>query len=413
MKYQTDFTVTHKAAVMHSAPNGPANLLNEDVCLPAAAIKRSSLENNIAWMQNYADARGVSLAPHGKTTMTPWIFQRQVAQGAWAIGVGSAWQAKVAMEAGVPRVLMANQLVGKANMQLVAELKAQHPASGFFCCVDSLSNAQTLAAFFSQRGQTLDVLVELGVPGGRCGCRSVAQAQQLAQEIAALPGLRLQGIELYEGVMHGDDAQSKIEQFLREAAGLLRRLHQQGLLNAEQAILTGAGSSWYDVVCNVWSEEALPANCRVVIRPGCYITHDRGIYQDAQNAVLARDSYACDLAGELTSALELVALVQSVPEPGRVIVNFGKRDAAFDAGLPQPIAHYRNGVRQQSDPQHLMTHGIMDQHAMLSCPAEFPVQVGDILVFATSHPCLTFDKWKTLFLIDDNYNVIETIETFF
>ncbi|CAI1053707.1 amino acid deaminase [Serratia quinivorans] len=413
MKYQTDFTVTHKAAVMHSAPNGPANLLNEDVCLPAAAIKRSSLENNIAWMQNYADARGVSLAPHGKTTMTPWIFQRQVAQGAWAIGVGSAWQAKVAMEAGVPRVLMANQLVGKANMQLIAELKAQHPASDFFCCIDSLSNAQTLAAFFSQRGQTLDVLVELGVPGGRCGCRSVAQAQQLAQEIAALPGLRLQGIELYEGVMHGDDAQSKIEQFLREAAGLLRRLHQQGLLNAEQAILTGAGSSWYDVVCNVWSEEALPANCRVVIRPGCYITHDRGIYQDAQNAVLARDSYACDLAGELTSALELVALVQSVPEPGRVIVNFGKRDAAFDAGLPQPIAHYRNGVRQQSGTQHLMTHGIMDQHAMLSCPAEFPVQVGDILVFATSHPCLTFDKWKTLFLIDDNYNVIETIETFF
>jgi D-serine dehydratase len=413
MKYQTDFTVTHKAAVMHSAPNGPANLLNEDVCLPAAAIKRRSLENNIAWMQNYADARGVSLAPHGKTTMTPWIFQRQVAQGAWAIGVGSAWQAKVAMEAGVPRVLMANQLVGKANMQLIAELKAQHTASDFFCCIDSLSNAQTLAAFFSQRGQTLDVLVELGVPGGRCGCRSVAQAQQLAQEIAALPGLRLQGIELYEGVMHGDDAQSKIEQFLREAAGLLRRLHQQGLLNAEQAILTGAGSSWYDVVCNVWSEEALPANCRVVIRPGCYITHDRGIYQDAQNAVLARDSYACDLAGELTSALELVALVQSVPEPGRVIVNFGKRDAAFDAGLPQPIAHYRNGVRQQSDTKHLMTHGIMDQHAMLSCPAEFPVQVGDILVFATSHPCLTFDKWKTLFLIDDNYNVIETIETFF
>ncbi len=413
MKYQKDFTVTHKAAVMQIDPTGPANLLNEDVCLPAAAIKLSSLENNIAWMQNYADARGVSLAPHGKTTMTPWIFQRQVAQGAWAIGVGSAWQAKVAMEAGVPRVLMANQLVGKANMQLIAELKTQHPDSVFFCCVDSLSNAQTLAAFFSQRGQTLDVLLELGVPGGRCGCRSVAQAQQLAQEIAALPGLRLRGIELYEGVMHGDNAQSKIEQFLRDAAGLLRDLHQQGLLDTEEVILTGAGSSWYDVVCSVWREETLPANCRIVIRPGCYITHDQGIYQEAQNAVLARDSYACDLAGELTSALELIALVQSVPEPGRVIVNFGKRDAAFDAGLPQPIAHYRNGVQQQSDTPLLITHGIMDQHAMLSCPAAFPVQVGDILVFATSHPCLTFDKWKTLFLIDDDYNIIETIETCF
>ncbi|HEJ7890999.1 TPA: amino acid deaminase [Serratia liquefaciens] len=413
MKYQKDFTVTNKAAVLRSDPSAPANLLNEDVCLPAAVIKLSSLENNIAWMQNYADARGVSLAPHGKTTMTPWIFQRQVAQGAWAVGVGSAWQAKVAMEAGVPRVLMANQLVGKANMRLVAELKAQHPSTLFLCCIDSLSNAQALSAFFSQHGQTLDVLLELGVPGGRCGCRSVAQAEQLAQDIAGLPGLRLQGIELYEGVMHGDDAQSKIERFLRDAAGLLRELHRQRLLSGEEAILTGAGSSWYDVVCRVWGEESLPENCRRVIRPGCYITHDRGIYQDAQNAVLARDSYACDLAGELTSALELIALVQSVPEPGRVIVNFGKRDAAFDAGLPQPIAHYRNGVRQDSGVQQLTTQGIMDQHAMLSCPADFPVQVGDILVFATSHPCLTFDKWKTLLVIDDNYNVIETIETFF
>ncbi|CAI1799561.1 D-threonine aldolase [Serratia grimesii] len=308
---------------------------------------------------------------------------------------------------------MANQLVGRANMQLIAELKTQHPNTVFFCCIDSLSNAQALSAFFSQHGQTLDVLLELGVPGGRCGCRSVVQAKQLAHEIAALPGLRLQGIELYEGVMHGDNAQQKIERFLRDAAGLLRELHQQGVFSGEETLLTGAGSSWYDVVCSVWCQETLPANCRLVIRPGCYITHDQGIYQDAQNAVLARDSYACDLAGELTSALELIALVQSVPEPGRVIVNFGKRDAAFDAGLPQPIAHYRSGVQQQSGVQDLTTQGIMDQHAMLSCPAEFPVQVGDILVFATSHPCLTFDKWKTLFLIDDDYNVIETIETFF
>jgi D-serine dehydratase len=279
--------------------------------------------------------------------------------------------------------------------------------------VDSLSNALALDEFFRGRGQTLDILLELGVPGGRCGCRSVAQAQQLAQEISTLPGLCLRGIELYEGVMHGADAQQKIEQFLHEAAGLLRELHQQQRFGDDEMILTGAGSSWYDVVCNVWGSESLPDNCRVVIRPGCYITHDQGIYQEAQNAVLARDSYACDLAGELTSALELVALVQSVPEPGRIIVNFGKRDAAFDAGLPQPIAHYRNGLPQDSGTTGLTTIGIMDQHAMLTCPADSSVQVGDILVFATSHPCLTFDKWKTLFLIDDQYNVIEQLDTAF
>ncbi|TQI78536.1 D-serine dehydratase [Serratia fonticola] len=413
MKYHDKNPVTHKAAVMFSGADGSVNLLREDVCLPAVAVKRSSLESNIAWMQRYADTRGVSLAPHGKTTMTPWIFQRQLAQGAWAIGVGSAWQAKVAMEAGLPRVLMANQLVGKANMQLISELKEQHPAATFYCCVDSLSNALALDAFFSGRGQTLDILLELGVPGGRCGCRSVAEASTLAEDISALPSLRLRGVELYEGVMHGDDAKAKIEQFLREAAGLLRELHQQQRFGNEEMILTGAGSSWYDVVCDVWGSESLPAHCRVVIRPGCYITHDQGIYQEAQNAILARDRYACDLAGELTSALELVALVQSVPEPGRIVVNFGKRDAAFDAGLPQPIAHYRDGLPQQEGIRGLTTIGIMDQHAMLTCPPDSSVQVGDILVFATSHPCLTFDKWKTLWLIDDDYNVVEALDTAF
>lgn len=79
-------------------------------------------------MQRYADARGVSLAPHGKTTMTPWIFQAQQRAGAWGIGVGSAWQASAAITSGIQRVLMVNQLVGKANMQVVAQLKAHYRA---------------------------------------------------------------------------------------------------------------------------------------------------------------------------------------------------------------------------------------------------------------------------------------------
>ncbi len=86
MKYHSAPIIPHKSALM----SAPANLLAEEVCLPAALLKKSALENNISWMQRYADARGVSLAPHGKTTMTPWIFQAQQRAGAWGIGVGSA-----------------------------------------------------------------------------------------------------------------------------------------------------------------------------------------------------------------------------------------------------------------------------------------------------------------------------------
>ncbi|AGJ87774.1 amino acid deaminase [Raoultella ornithinolytica] len=406
MKYHSDTLVPHKSAVMAC----PANLLAEEVCLPAALVKKTALENNIAWMQRYADTRGVSLAPHGKTTMTPWIFQAQQRAGAWGIGVGSAWQASAAMASGIERVLMVNQLVGQANMQVVSQLKAHYRAVDFLCCVDSLANARTLSAFFSARQQTLDVLIELGVPGGRCGCRSVDAALALAQEVATLPGLTLRGLELYEGVLHGDDPQPQVEALLRQAAGLAC---QMAPLVEGEFILTGAGTVWYDVVCNVWLAAQKPDRCRVVIRPGCYITHDMGIYEIARQELIARDPIACDLGGDLTSALELMAMVQSVPEADRAVVNFGKRDCAFDAGLPQPVAHYRHGKALPLQADEIVSVGIMDQHCMLRLAPGCDVQVGDIVLFGTSHPCLTFDKWKTLLLVDDEYNVLEELDTLF
>lgn len=406
MKYQSNLIVPHKSATLFS----PTNILNEDVCLPAAIVKKTALDNNIQWMQRYADARGVSLAPHGKTTMTPRIFSRQQQAGAWAIGVGSAWQASVAAASGIRRVLMVNQLVGKANMALVAKLKTEYPVVDYLCCVDSIDNACALSAFFAAQNQTLDILLELGVPGGRCGCRTTEQALALAEQIATLPALRLRGLELYEGVLHGENPQPKVEALLRDAAALACQLEHYV---TGEFILTGAGSVWYDVVCNVWLAEPKPANCRVVIRPGCYITHDAGIYLEAQDAIVARDQTACDLGGDLVSALELVAMVQSVPESCRAIVNFGKRDSAFDAGLPQPVAHYRAGKTIEMATNGIETTGIMDQHAMLKLAPGVDVEVGDILVFSTSHPCLTFDKWKALLLVDDEYNVLETLETAF
>lgn len=406
MKYHSDTLVPHKSAVMAC----PANLLAEEVCLPAALVKKTALENNIAWMQRYADTRGVSLAPHGKTTMTPWIFQAQQRAGAWGIGVGSAWQASAAMASGIERVLMVNQLVGQANMQVVSQLKAHYRAVDFLCCVDSLANARTLSAFFSARQQTLDVLIELGVPGGRCGCRSVDAALALAQEVATLPGLTLRGLELYEGVLHGDDPQPQVEALLRQAAGLAC---QMAPLVEGEFILTGAGTVWYDVVCNVCLAAQKPDRCRVVIRPGCYITHDMGIYEIARQELIARDPIACDLGGDLTSALELMAMVQSVPEADRAVVNFGKRDCAFDAGLPQPVAHYRHGKALPLQADEIVSVGIMDQHCMLRLAPGCDVQVGDIVLFGTSHPCLTFDKWKTLLLVDDEYHVLEELDTLF
>jgi D-serine dehydratase len=39
--------------------------------------------------------------------------------------------------------------------------------------------------------------------------------------------------------------------------------------------------------------------------------------------------------------------------------------------------------------------------------------VGDMIAFDISHPCLTFDKWKQVLVVDPQYRVKEVIETFF
>jgi D-serine dehydratase len=401
---------TRKSAIMSASCNGQPDLLQEDVCLPAAVISAAALDNNIRWMQRYADLRGVSLAPHGKTTMTPWIFQHQQAAGAWAICVSNIRQAEIALEAGMQRVLIANQLTDRSNMLLASHLKTTYPDRELLCCVDSPVNAKKLWAFFTARHQTLDVLAEWGTPDGRCGCRTAEAAIALTQEIAGLPGLRLRGLEVYEGVLHGDDLREQVEVFLRDAAALACRMAP---FVEGEFILTGGGSVWYDVVCNVWLAADKPERCRMVIRPGCYITLDHGLYQSSQDALIARDATARQLGGELKPALELVAMVQSVPQPDMAVVNFGKRDAAFDAGLPQAVAHYRQGKALALKTGSIVSTGIMDQHCMLHLASDSDIRVGDILIFGLSHPCLTFDKWKTLLLVDYEYRVLEELETAF
>jgi len=406
-----------------SGNSNPVNLLREEIALPAAVIHRARLDHNIAWMQQFADAHGVQLAPHGKTTMTPAIFHRQVAAGAWGLTLATPAQARVAAEAGATRVLMANQLVGQQNFADVSKLLQEFPTLEFFCLVDSLENIQQLGQFFSTHEQSLSVLLEYGVAGGRTGCRGGDDARQLCDAIKRWPSLKLAGVETYEGLIHGPGAdgestETRVHQHLESVRDLCVSLIQENRFDTEQVILSGAGSAWYDLVCDIFTDHDEP-RILPVIRPGCYVTHDGGIYQQAQAAVMARLHQSrhsdCCPAGDLQSCLEVWAYVQSVPEPGLAILAFGKRDAAYDAGLPVPQTHFRPGRDQspQSVPAEWELTAIMDQHAMLRVPPNADIKVGDILALGTSHPCLTFDKWRQILLIDDAFNVVETAETFF
>ena len=57
--------------------------------------------------------------------------------------------------------------------------------------------------------------------------------------------------------------------------------------------------------------------------------------------------------------------------------------------------------------------GLNDQHAYLELPAASPLKVGDLVGFGISHPCTTFDKWQLIYVVDDDYRIVDAIRTFF
>ena len=389
----------------------PGTNLVRDVSLPALVLHREALEHNIRWMQSFVSNSGAELAPHGKTSMTPALFRRQLDAGAWGITLATAVQTRAAYAHGVRLVLMANQLVGKPNMALIAELLAD-PAFDFHCIVDHPDNVADLGAFFAACGLRLNVMIEYGVVGGRCGCRSEAEVLALAEAIKAQPGLALTGIEGYEGVIHGDHAVSGIREFAGSLVHLAVQLQDSAAFAIDKPIITASGSAWYDLIAESFDAQNAAGRFLSVLRPGSYVAHDHGIYKQAQCCVLDRRS---DLHEGLLPALEVWAHVQSLPEPGFAVIAIGKRDVAYDAGLPVPLLRYRAGVVPAvgKDVGACKVTAVMDQHAFMTIAPGVQLRVGDIISFGTSHPCLTFDKWRTGCLVDEQLNVIENMETCF
>ncbi|WP_440053146.1 amino acid deaminase [Pseudoalteromonas sp. T1lg65] len=392
---------------------GGWSITQEQVSLPVAVLKRSALNNNIKWMSQYARQVGVKLAPHGKTTMAPALFRQQLSAGAWAISLATVPQVVNAVEHGVTRVILANQLVGKYHFERICKL-LQSGKLEFYCFVDSLDNAKALGQFFETRNIKLNIFIEIGVENGRCGVRTLEQLTKLTEVCRNYRSLDVVGLSFYEGVISGQNAAADIHCFVEQVLEFTLKLQKADMFSIAKPMITGAGSAWYDIVSETFTTSDYAQRFDIVIRPGCYIIHDTGIYQHAQQQLEIRSKTARQINGSLESCLYVWAYVVSRPEPNLAIIGLGKRDAAFDAGLPKPELFYsvQNGLQSFISKSAQLTH-IMDQHAMLTLANDTPLHVGDLVCLSTSHPCLTFDKWKQIGVVDDNWVIVDTFETYF
>ncbi|MDF3309999.1 amino acid deaminase [Rhodococcus sp. T2V] len=387
---------------------------------PVMVLDETAIAGNLDTMAAWCRAHGVDLAPHGKTTMSPVLWDRQIRGGAWGITLANFGQLRVAVRFGARRVQIANSLVDPTALRWLAEQMEADPELEVLMWADSPQTVDAMTAALA--GVTvvrpLPVLVELGGAGGRTGARSVAEAVAVAERIGESPALRLAGVSGYEGALAHDASEeslARVRAYLRSMAELHRRLQAEGRYpEGHDVYVTAGGSAYFDVVAEVLAELA-GGRTKVVVRAGAYIIHDDGFYTGITPFARARD----EQERRLTSAMHTWARVVSRPEPGLALLDAGKRDVPFDEGLPtaQAVAGALGAT-----PQPLVgaeVTAVNDQHAFLRLdPArpEHDLRVGDVVRLGLSHPCTAFDKWRWIPVVGDDSDdpvVVDLIRTFF
>ncbi|GLW44818.1 amino acid deaminase [Streptomyces sp. NBRC 14336] len=383
------------------------NLFTGGFATPVLALSAERLEHNLRLMETYAARHGLAFAPHGKTSMAPQLFQRQIEHGAWGITLAVPHQVWVAREFGIQRVFLANELVDAAALRRIAADLAADPSFRFVCYVDSVRGVELMDAALAGAARPVDVVVELAAgEGARTGVRTEAECAAVADAVAAARGLRLVGVAGYEGEVP-QATPERVRAWLRRLVALAADFDKAGRFDGtDEIVVSAGGSAWFDAVADVFAE--IPGLSRPVLkllRSGAYVSHDDGHYRKLTPFNRVPEE------GALEPAFRLWAQVVSRPTREQAFLNAGKRDAAYDLDLPFAQVVRRDGAERAA--AGIEVTALSDQHAWLRTGPEADLEVGDWVGLGLSHPCTSFDKWPLIPVAEADGTVVEYVRTFF
>jgi D-serine deaminase-like pyridoxal phosphate-dependent protein len=383
------------------------NLFTGGFTTPVLALSAERLEHNLALMETYATRHGLAFAPHGKTSMAPQLFHRQMERGAWGITLAVPHQVRVARAFGVRRIFVANEILDPAALRWIsAELDAD-PGFRFICYVDSVRGVEQMDAALRGAARPLDVVVELGAgEGARTGVRTEAECAEVADAVAGTRTLRLVGVAGYEGEVPEADPE-RVHAWLRRLVALAADFDKAGRFRGlEEIVVSAGGSAWFDAVADVFAEiPALSSPVLKLLRSGAYVSHDDGHYRHVTPFNRVPEE------GALEPAFRLWAQVVSRPSAEQAFANAGKRDAAYDLDLPFAQVVRRDGAERPATG--VSVTGLSDQHTWLRTTDEADLEAGDWVGMGLSHPCTSFDKWQLIPLAEADGTVVDYIRTFF
>ncbi|MFO0875922.1 MAG: DSD1 family PLP-dependent enzyme [Gemmataceae bacterium] len=328
---------------------------------PQLLIDLDILDANLARLQSACQVAGKALRVHFKSLKCGGLARYLAARGVQGFLCAKLNEAEVLVQAGLPDVLVANQIVGETKIRRLLALARQARVR---VCVDQADNVRQMGQLARQEGVPLELLIEVDVGMNRCGVEPGEPALELARVIGQEKGLRLVGLQGYDGHLQllADPEQKR----QRCHQGLDRLLATRQLLEANGfplEIVTGAGTG-------TWEYSAQhPALTE--LQPGSFLLMDV-----AYHAV--RPEFGCSLS-ILTTVISR--------RPGWYVLDAGSKAISQDFGTPGIKGH----------PEEKMLR-LAEEHAKVEDGGAGP-KVGERREVYPAHCCATMNLHRTVLAI--------------
>ena len=267
---------------------------------------------------------------------------------------------------GIADVLLTNQVAdaGKAGRLAILAGRA-HIA----VCIDHPAQVALLAAATAAAGTTLGVLVEVDVGSKRCGVSSVEAATILAETVAKSVGLRLMGLQAYQGraqhMRTSTERRDAIAGASATAADVAKSIRASGL-SCETITGAGTGTFEFEAGSSVYTE----------LQCGSYVFMDADYRRNSHD----ENSRVPDFLQSLT----ILATVISTPASDRAVCDAGLKAMSLDSGPPSLALH-----------PGLAFLGASDEHSTLHLQSGASLQPGDQVQIVPGHcdPTVAMHDW--------------------
>jgi D-serine deaminase-like pyridoxal phosphate-dependent protein len=335
-----------------------------ELVTPALILDLEVARRNIAFMAERLSAMPARLRPHIKVQKSPELAKLQVEAGAIGVCTATVWEAIVMSRAGIEDVLVANEVCGRGKVKALAEAAKEGRLT---VAVDDASNAADLSYAALAAGSKLEVLIEVDVGMGRGGVRSPEDAVALARRVAGLPGLRMRGVQGYEGhCMLEPDRDVRIGKAQAAMAYLGEVIDRLAAAGFECEVVSAGGTGTYDIT---------GANPRVTeIQAGSYVF---------------MDNFHGSLVPGFSRALTVLGTVM-IQHGDTIVLDAGRKSIGIDFVLPTMVEYPFYQARY-----------FAEEHALFDVDARCKLKLGDTAELVPGYAPTTVNLYDVYHVVED------------